>query len=460
MQRYPYFAVRYLEENGDFYAVPNDLPFPVTHTPDLPPLGGTENRYYLIGVTHDGCSVNVSFHHALADGRGVGRFVETLLWYYCKAAYGSTAPAQGILTEAVPVSERETADPCSTRYPVDRSKLGRIEGLSRKGFTLPETKGEKASHRRYELRFPQEAFMQLCRRSGASPVVMLSVMMSRAIRSLHPEAGCINSNFPVDARAALGMDGTCQNCVKSISLPYGEAEEALSEQELCSRYKALMNAQREPERCKDEFNKIVMLLDAVSHLHSFRKKRMVMRFLDDLKLDTYLISYVGQFRFGENAQYIDSVHLFSDCSDGLVLNMTCQCGMFCIDMVQDGEGAQYVSALLEQFRAADVPVESTQAIAFTTPCDHLMRDQPVMPEVLHGQRSLWERTVDANVRAYRAVRNGAVAGYASVESAFVRTFLARPGETVGEARLRLAGEQLERDLHRRDALARMYRHSA
>ena len=270
MQRYPYFAVRYLEENGDFYAVPNEHPLEVTETADLIPLGGTENRYHLIGVTHHGRSIDVSFHHGLTDGRGVKRFVETLLWYYCKAAYGSEAPSEGILTNDVPITDGETADPCEHKHPVEKSKLKKIGGLSRKAFTLPEAKGEKAQHRRYELRIPQEEFMQTCKACGASPVVMLSVLMSRAVRELHPEAGVINSNFPVDARAALGVEETYQNCVKSISLPYGETEAAMPDAELCARYKSLMNAQREPERCKDEFNKIVMLLGAVDHLHSFR----------------------------------------------------------------------------------------------------------------------------------------------------------------------------------------------
>ncbi len=64
--------------------------------------------------------------------------------------------------------------------------------------------------------------------NGASPVIMLSIIMSRAIRELYPESReVINSNFPVDARVALDCEGTYKNCVKSISLPYGENEEQI-----------------------------------------------------------------------------------------------------------------------------------------------------------------------------------------------------------------------------------------
>ncbi|MBR2283494.1 MAG: hypothetical protein IJ874_03620 [Ruminococcus sp.] len=399
IERYPYFKVRYEEHCGDFFTIENELPIEVYETDELIPLGGRENNYYLVGVTHHGRNIDISFHHGLSDGRGVKSFVETLVYYYCREAYGSCASSEGILTCDMPVSERETAEPCGEKYTADRSRLGRIEGISRKGFTLPETKSDKTAHRRYELKFPQEDFIALCRQYGASPVVMLSVMMSRAIRELYPESSeVINSNFPVDARAALGCEGTYKNCVKSISLPYGAAEQDMTTEELCRHYKALMNEQREPERCKDEFNKIIMLLNAVSGLHSFSRKRMVMRFLDNLKLDTYLISYIGQFTFNENSEYVESVHLFSDCSDGLVMNMTCQCGYFCIDLVQDFEGDKYVNALCRQLESAGIETVRSGMIVFSTPHDTLMRDMPQVvtddPELV----SFWDRYIAAHKR--------------------------------------------------------------
>ena len=444
MERYPYFRVRYEEHGGDFYAVENRLPFEAFKSEEPVPLGGAQNNYYLIGVTYSGSSIFVSFHHGLSDGRGVKSFVETLIFNYCRAAFGSTAADDGILTDPEEITEAETAEPCGEKYSVDKSALGKVEGVSRKGFTLPETEGEKALHRRYEFRFSQEEFMELCRQNGASPVVMLSVMMSRAIRGLYPDSGeVINSNFPVDARAALDVEGTYKNCVKSISLPYGEAEQQMSTKELCSRYKSLMNQQRTPERCRDEFNKIIMLLNAVSHLHSFSKKRMIMRFLDDLRLDTYLISYIGQFRLNGNERYVDSIHLYSDCSDGLVMNMTCQCGYFCIDLVQDFEGDKYAEALAEQFAEAGIGLTVSDKKVFRTPCDQLMEDMFCTLDI--EEESLVQKTVSANVSAYRFV-----------ESAFVRAFLAKEGETVEQAKLRLADEQISRSIAKKNELLRLY----
>lgn len=457
MERYPYFRVRYEEQQGDFYTVENELPFEVFESDSFIPLGGEENNFYLIGVTYHGRNIDVSFHHGLTDGRGVKSFVETLIYSYCRAAFGSCAASEGILTAEAEISLSETAEPCGEKYAVDKSRLGKIEGLSRKGFTLPETREPKSSHRRYELKFSQKDFISLCKQNGASPVVMLSVMMSRAIKELYPESrDVINSNFPVDARSALGVEGTYKNCVKSISLPYGKAEQEMSTEELCRYYKQLMNEQRDPERCKDEFNKIIMLLNAISHLHSFKKKRMIMRFLDDLKLDTYLISYIGQFRLNENEQYVDSIHLFSDCSDGLVMNMTCQGGYFCIDFVQDFEGDKYVDALAAQFEKAEVELGLSGMIEFSTPCDAIMKDMPADAQLAAEHESFMQKTVSANIGAYRFVERKTVSCYTAIENAFVRAFLARNGETVEEAKARLADEQIDRLNAKKEELMKLH----
>ena len=457
MERYPYFRVRYEEHEGDFYVTENELPFEAFETDELIPLGGEQNNFYLLGVTHHGRNIDVSFHHGLADGRGVKSFVETLIYYYCQAAYGSIADSDGILTNADEMSLSEICEPCGEKYEVDKTKLGKIEGVSRKGFTLPETREPKSTHRRFELRFSQNDFISFCKKNGASPVVMLSIMMSSAIKELYPECNeVINSNFPVDARAALGAEGTYKNCVKSISLPYGEKEQGMSLEELCRHYKRLMDLQREPERCKDEFNKIIMLLNIIDHLHSFKKKRMIMRFLDDLKLDTYLISYIGQFKLNENEQYVDSVHLFSDCSDGLVMNMTCQCGDFCIDLVQDFEGDKYVNALAAQFEKAGIELMVSDMIGFSTPCDRIMADMPGAYESETEKESFIDKTIAANIGAYRFVERKTVGCYTAIENSFVKTFLARKGETVEQAKIRLADEQIVRLSAKKEELMKLY----
>ena len=72
------------------------------------------------------------------------------------------AESEGILTADDTIADTEICEPCGSKYNIDRNDLKKIKGVSRKGFTLPETKAPKAAHRRYELKFPQADFINLC----------------------------------------------------------------------------------------------------------------------------------------------------------------------------------------------------------------------------------------------------------------------------------------------------------
>lgn len=91
--------------------------------------------------------------------------------------------------------------------------------------------------------------------------------------------------------------------------------------------------------------------------------------MENLALDTYLISYIGRFDMPE--ELVDEVHLYSNCSSGLVLNMTCTSGNFIIDLTQDFETDKYINALKDQFGKAGINTVVSEEIVFETPFDEL-----------------------------------------------------------------------------------------
>lgn len=438
LERYPYFAVRLLEEKGDFYAVPNDLPLEAFHTQELIPLGGTENHYHMMGISYREKVLKISFHHGLTDGRGAKSFLETLVNYYAdyamqkkhlengsERASGSAAKDSADEKEcfenaykevqkqhhekASELSDAEYIDPCENKHELT-GKSGKAEGLTSKGFKLPET-ANKSGHRRYELRFSQKEFMGVCKKYGASPIILLSMMMSGAIRKLYPENDKpIISNFPMDARKILGCDVTFKNCVKSMSLPYGETEQKLSMEELAAHYKELLNKQKDHDYCAKEFNNIVMFLGLIGHIHSFKGRQKLLGFMENLALDTYLISYVGQFDVSED--YVDEVHLYSNCSDGLVLNMTCQSGDFIIDLTQDFESAAYVEALQKEFAAEGISVKVSDEILFETPYDALAEIITPVPDTAEQLKGIWESFAAAAKASAQAAKEREAASLA------------------------------------------------
>ena len=372
VRRYPYFSVKFEERDGDFYAVRNEERLKAHHTEGFIPLGGHSNNYHLMGITYWEKSLKLSFHHGLTDGRGAKSFLETLVKYYADYANASSGEYREIrkahLDLASELSPDEMKDPCGGRHKL-KGKSKKIEGLVRKGYKLPETK-DKSDHRRYEISISKKEFLDACRGIGASPLTYLSILMSRGIREASPDCGKpVVSNFPMDARKILGFDATFKNCVKSMTLPYGESEQALSDQELAARYKALLKAQKDHDHCAKEFNNINILLDVLAHFHSFAARQKLLGFMENLALDTYVISYIGQFDMPDDL--VDEVHLYSNCTSGLVLNMTCQGGSFVIDLTQDFETDKYLEALRTQFEKAGIALAVSGEIIFETPFDEL-----------------------------------------------------------------------------------------
>ena len=76
-----------------------------------------------------------------------------------------------------------------------------------------------------------------------------------------------------------------------------------------------------------------------------------------------------------------------------------------------------------------------------------------------GYESLWKKTVSANVNAFHFIERKTVGGYMAIENAFVKAFLLNDGETAADAKLRLAEEQLQRCIAKREELLK-YRNIA
>lgn len=373
MKRYPYFNTRLIEKDGDFYIVQNEISPVVRKTEKLARLGGIECGYHLFEVTYSGKSVCISFHHALCDGRGVKPFIETLIWYYCKAAYGSFEKAEGIRYADENLLDGETADPFMQTYEYDDKK--EFISLSRDAYAIPENvaTGETLNYR-FEVKIPRSEFMSACKTNNATPVILLSLLMSRAIAEMYPDYDKpINANIATDMREALGYPNTFKNCVRSMILPYDRSFAQTTLKEQATKYRGILNAQRDYDYCRHEANSMMKLFDKLDSLTTYEEKRGVMAFFEGMTLNTYIISYLGQFILGDNAQYIESIHLYNSGTTGLGINMI-SCGeTFVLDFKQNFNSDKYVKAFLKQLDGMNISYSASGRIEFFTPCDKLLK---------------------------------------------------------------------------------------
>ncbi len=369
VKRYPYFNTRLVEMDGNFYIVQNPVSITARRTDKLPSLGGISDGYHLIDVTYFGRSIYISFHHALCDGRGVKPFLETLLFYYCAYRYNSADPGEGIRKSDQPLMEGETAEPFAGAYSYDESK--KFPEFAREAFSLPD---KDEGDTRFELVMPRDQFLSACKSIHASPAIFIALCMNKSIAGLFPDFDRpIHANIAADMRAALDVPNTYKNCVRTLILPYDRQFAAKPARDQAEEYRALLNAQRDRDCCRKAANDMLLLFDKLDSLPSYEQKQAIMSFFDGMKLNTYIISYIGDVTLGQNAKYIESIHLYNSGALGLGLNVVCCGDQFIIDFKQSFSSAAYAKAFAGQMGSYGIPYTLSGAINFKTPTDSLMK---------------------------------------------------------------------------------------
>lgn len=369
-RRYPYFNIKLIEKDGDFYIVQNECSMIARRTDKLYPLGHISCGHRLVDVTYFEKSVFISFHHALCDGRGIMPFVETLIWYYCRLRYKSKAGSEGIRLAEDALLPGETDDPFMKKYDYEEKEF---ISLSREAFAIPEKAEDFAANFRCEIKAEGESYMAACKRVNATPVILLSILMSRAIEKLYPGCGRINANIACDMREALGAPNTFKNCVRTIILPYDEAFARLSMREQAEEWRRILSLQRDDDFCKKEANGMIGLFDKLDTLHSYEKKREVMGFFENMSLDSYIVSYLGQFNIKGNEKYVDEIHLYNSGTLGLGINLI-SCGeSFIIDFKQSFPSRKYAEGFYVELREVGVKCELRGLTEFATPGDGILK---------------------------------------------------------------------------------------
>lgn len=377
IKRYPYLNTKLVELDGDFYIVKNEMSLTVKKTRKLARLGHISCGYHLIDVTYYGKTIYVSFHHALCDGKGIKPFVETLLYYYCKLRYKSKASADGIRLANSPLLPGETTEPNSDGYSYDKTKPD--VPVSRDAYAIPENVIEEHdTDYRYYVEIPVAPYLKVCKENGATPVVLTSLLVSAGMAKLYPDFDKpINANIAVDIRDALDLSNTFKNCVRSMPLPYCHEFLSMPLSEQAKVQRSLLNAQRDRDLCRKAANASLGMFDKLDTLPSYEAKQQMMDFFNGMLINTYVISYLGQMVLNENAQYVENIGFYNSGAAGLGVTMIACGDKFCLNFKQSFESDKYVKAFLDQLDGLSIPYMGSDAVAFVTPKDSIIKRKGV-----------------------------------------------------------------------------------
>lgn len=368
LQRYPYFTSKLVEKNGNFYFEEDKISMVAVKTDQSRILGSISTGYHLLDVTYTANKICVSFHHALCDGRGIKPFIETLIYYYCCLKYNKKLDRGGIRLSDEPLLAGETLEPFGTDFfAVNKDNVFEV---SKDGFKLPENAKEKENHYRTEITINQPQFIDFAKKINATPAILLSMLVSNSIKGLYPDADKpIICSMATDYRHEIGMDYTHKNCVGSIYLPYSDETEKLSLPEQATMYRELVKKQKTSDSVKASLNAQIGLYNKLDTITGLKEKRKMMSFFNDICIDTYVISYLGQFYLESCRDYIESMHLYSSGTKGLIINMISVGDCITLDILQHFESDNITKAIMSSLGSIGVEYSATERIVFETKKD-------------------------------------------------------------------------------------------
>lgn len=368
LQRYPYLTSKLVEKGGDFFFEECHNSMTVARTDKLRALGSMNVGYHLVDVTYTHSSIRVAFHHAICDGRGIKPFVETLVYYYCSLRHNKQLNAEGIRLAGEPLLPGETQEPIpGSMYAYNEDD---ITDVVKDGYALPENNAAVAGYYRHEININRREFIEYMRANKATPAILLALLVSSSVHSVHSDADKhVVCSMAVDFRNEMGLNNTHKNCVGSIYLPqtHESKERPLSEQ--AEEYRALVKAQRTPDAIRRMVNNQIGLCMKLDQLSGLETKRQALAFFNDMCIDTYVISYLGQMEFGGASDYVESVHLYNSGVKGVRINMICAGDYFTVDFLQSFQSEEIVHALHAALDEAGIEYTASDAIPFETTKD-------------------------------------------------------------------------------------------
>ena len=374
VSRHPYFKSSLQEREGDYYIAENEMPFEVKETTEFRSLGSKELNFHLMDITYSGKKIFVAFHHALCDGLGARRFVETLLCYYCEFKYGvSIENGDGTLPQPGDIYDPYAYGP----YEIEDVEMPEAIGA---GFVLPEVPEVMNGDMdyRYSFTLDNESLISYTKSIGASPAIAVALLMSKAIYTIHSDADMpIVCNMASSLREALHAEHTFKNCIGSINLPY-VPEDSMAVQ--AKRNREIIKAHKEENYIKKNANNIIYALQRLEGLHTLEEKKTAMSMFDSMRTNTYTLSYTGRLDLPECEKYIEAMHLYSGGNNGLLLNMMSVGDTTTIDVIQSFSEMYYVEELKKLLEQEGIRYTVSDCIIFTTPRDGIA-DTPAVTSV-------------------------------------------------------------------------------
>ena len=364
MQRFPYFSIRIIRRDEDLVVEPNPLPHNVLHTSDAVTLGSPEVNYHLVVISYDQSKVFFNVSHCITDGAGRAPLTKSVLYYYLREKYpDEQIEEEGIYLadtalfpdeDSLAVTEDEIMEAQPTYY--------RKPGPS---YKLPEG-GDISDDRQTEYRFriDEKQFMAVNKSNDASPSVLVSALLTRAVWNLHPECKKnVVTNLCLNMRPGLDNKHNYHPLFTAIPLICPEQMKAFSLEELCTSLRGMVILQSQDENVRYILKTMIEGASLIRSIPSLEEKKKIISSAmyeeNGSFSTTFIASYVGKNQMGSLSPFIKEMYTTVDAipTGGIIVEVTSADGYFYFTFMQDFSDDIYFREFKRELEELGVPME-------------------------------------------------------------------------------------------------------
>lgn len=371
MKRYPYFSIRLVEKDGEYLAEPNEKPVVVYPGPTVYPLGSENVNSHLLALSYFEKKICFYISHVITDGGGFVPFIKTVLYYYLCDRYQIELDPGGIILAEDAFFEDELGNP----YPEEKMKAAKpFFKKNLPDFFRLRDGGYVCDHEATVFRFTlkEDEIMRFNYDNDGSPCSLISVLMTKAIWSLHPkEKKDIVSAVSFNLRPGLGNRHNYRMLCSAIMLDYPDKMRNAEVTKMCTCSRGMTMVQSQPENViyyTAQQKKRVEELLAVSGIEEKKRLCGQMALKDSIE-NTFSVSYVGRISFGSAEPYMDSMYNLTDGStyETVFIEVAAINGIFHVAFIQGFSSDVYYKSFLEQLRLCGLSYEEGAVTRLNTP---------------------------------------------------------------------------------------------
>ena len=362
MERYPYFRVRLVMEGDIPVFEENPSPVPVIHTNHQTVLGSEQTSGHLLCFCYWKNRLHIDAYHGLTDGGGIAPLLKTLLYYYCSEFYEVSLSRDDIRLSGDVIPQAEWDDPAA--IPVDQRKRGLIKKWNFPAFQLADAgiANLTADGIVLNMRIPERAFMEFNISNDGSPATIVSLLLARTIKALHPDASLpVVIAMCVNQRRALRAPKAHQSLVGDVRLPFTDRMRKLPFHAQVTCFRGMVLLQSDNDMVLDDIRDYQSLMAHLKTMDSSHERKVycTARMEELSRCVTASVSYVGKADLGDAERFILENNVMPSTAlpsvyTPLTIELSAIGGYFFLNFIQMFHEEDYFSMFVRQFRKNNI----------------------------------------------------------------------------------------------------------